>query len=246
MPTIAVNSASPYRTLKDFLDDARGRPNAITLASIGPATPYHLGLQTLQKAAGVSITYVPFAGATPVVNALLGQHVTSMIGSYSNVAGRVEAGRLRVLAVADEKRLAALPNVPTVAETYKGFNIPVWFGVAAPARTPPAAPAGTIGWFKDAMRAPDIVGKLDAQGQYPAVICGDEFGALLRQEYDAAGRVIALVETSKPTDQRLRRGSAHLQFVPAQAGPTQCFSQRSAPLYAGSPAIAVRRDRKFA
>lgn len=188
--TIAVNSASAYRTLKDFLDAARAKPNALTLASIGPATPYHLGLQTLQKAAGVSITYVPFAGATPVVNALLGQHVTAMIGSYSNVAGQVEAGRFRVLAVAAERRLPPLPDVPTVAETYKGFNIPVWFGVAAPAKTPPAALAETIGWFTEAMRAPEIVAKLDLQGLYPAVTCGDEFGVLLRQEYEDVGRVI--------------------------------------------------------
>jgi tripartite-type tricarboxylate transporter receptor subunit TctC len=187
---MAVNSASPYRTLSDFVEAARAKPGELTLASVGPATPYHIGLEQLKKAAGVSITYVPFAGAGPAVNSLLGQHVTSMFGSLSNIAGQLRAGQLRALATATPKRIAALPDVPTFAETYKNFEIDVWFGVAAPGKTPKAAIAELIDWFSEAMRSPEILAKLDAQGLYPAVTCGDAFGAIMRRQYDEYGRII--------------------------------------------------------
>ena len=187
---IAVHATSPYRTLSSLLEAARAKPGEITLASVGPATPYHIGLEQLKKAAGVNITYVPYAGAGPAVTALLGQHVTSFMGSLSNISGQLKAGQLRALAVATSKRIAALPDVPTLTETYKDFEIDVWFGVVVPARTPKDARSELIGWFSEAMRAPDVVAKFDTQGLYPAVTCGDEFGAILRKQYDEYGAVI--------------------------------------------------------
>ena len=138
----------------------------------------------------MNITYVPYAGATPVVAALLGQHVTSMFGSLSNISGQLKANQLRALAVAAPARIAALPDVPTFAESYKGFDVDVWFGVAAPAKTPKAALTELIGWFTEAMQSPDIRAKLDTQGLYPAVSCGEDFGAILRRQYDEYGRTI--------------------------------------------------------
>jgi tripartite-type tricarboxylate transporter receptor subunit TctC len=187
---LAVNSASPYRSLADLVNAARAKPGELTLASVGPATPYQIGLEQLKKAAGVNITYVPYAGATPVVAALLGQHVTSMFGSLSNISGQLKANQLRALAVAGPKRIEALPDVPTFAETYKGFDVDVWFGVAVPAKTPKAAVTELIDWFTQAMQSADIQAKLDTQGLYPAVTCGDDFGTILRRQYDEYGRVI--------------------------------------------------------
>jgi len=187
---LAVNAASPYRTLADFLTAARARPGELTLASVGPATPYHIGLEQLKKAAGVSITYVPFAGAGPVVTALLGQHVTSMFGSLSNISGQLKSGQFRALAVATPERIAALPDVATFAETFKNFDIDVWFGVTTPAKTPKAAHTQLIAWFTEAMRAPETLAKFDALGLYPAVTCGDGFETILRKQYDDYGRII--------------------------------------------------------
>jgi tripartite-type tricarboxylate transporter receptor subunit TctC len=187
---MAVNAASPYRTLADFVNAARLKPGELTLASVGPATPYHIGLEQLKKAAGISVTYVPFAGAGPAVNQLLGQHVTSMLGSLSNIAGQLRGGLLRALAVATPKRIAALPEVPTFAETYKDFEIDVWFGVVAPGKTPKAALAELTGWFSEAMRSPELIAKLDTQGLFPAVTCGEEFTAIMRRQYGEYERVI--------------------------------------------------------
>jgi tripartite-type tricarboxylate transporter receptor subunit TctC len=126
---IMVNADSPYRTLADLIDDARLKPGQLTLASVGPATPIHLGAEMLKRVARVDMTYVPFKGDGPAVTALLGGHVTAMLANFASVSGHISAGKLRALAVGSKNRIAALPDVPTVAESgYKDYEVGVWFG----------------------------------------------------------------------------------------------------------------------
>ena len=113
---IVVNSASPYRTLADLLNAARARPGELTLASIGPGSTFHLGFEMLKRAAKVDMSFIPYPGNAPALNAVLGEHVTSMFGTYSNVAEYLKAGTLRALAVATSTRTEPLPDVPTLAE----------------------------------------------------------------------------------------------------------------------------------
>ena len=99
-PTIiVVNSASPYRTLAEFLDDAHRKPGQITMASIGPASSFQLGFEMLKRAARVDMTFVPYPGNGPALNAVLGQQVTSMFATLANVSEYLKAGKLRALAV---------------------------------------------------------------------------------------------------------------------------------------------------
>ena len=95
---IVVNSASPYRTVTDLLNSARAKPGELTLASAGPASSPHIAFETLKRAAGVNINYIPYQGSTPAVNALLGEHLTSVMASYPNVAELVQTGKLRAIA----------------------------------------------------------------------------------------------------------------------------------------------------
>jgi tripartite-type tricarboxylate transporter receptor subunit TctC len=188
---IVVNSTSPYRTLGDLIDAARLRPGELTLASNGPGSPFHIGLEMLKRAANVDITFVPYPGNAPAVNALLGEHVTSMFGTYSNVAEHLKAGKLRALATAARTRAEALPEVPTVIESgYKDYEVDAWFGAFAPAKTPKETVAQLAGWFTAAMRAPSVKAKLVVQGLYPVGMCGADFGAFLRKQYDDYGRAI--------------------------------------------------------
>jgi tripartite-type tricarboxylate transporter receptor subunit TctC len=113
---IAVNSSSPYRTLADLVSAARAKPGELTMASIGPATANHIGFETFKRAANVNMTFVPFPSSIPAVTALLGEHVTAMVGGSAEVAEQVKAGKLRALATASRTRTALLPEVPTVAE----------------------------------------------------------------------------------------------------------------------------------
>jgi tripartite-type tricarboxylate transporter receptor subunit TctC len=188
---IVVHRSSPYRTLGDLLDDARKRPGQVTVASIGPGSPFHLGVEALKRAAGSELTFVPYTGNALAVNALLGQHVTAMFGTYANVAQQLKAGTLRAIAAGKRSRIEPLPDLPTVAEQgFKDYDVDAWFGVLAPAKTPKDMVTQHAQWFTAAMQVPDAKEKLAAQGLYPVAACGADFAAHLRRQFDDYGRVI--------------------------------------------------------
>src|SRR5262249_51692766 len=99
----AVNSASHYHRLADLLGAARTRPGELTMGASGPLTGFHIALERLKQAANVNITFVPFGGTSPAVNALLGGHVVSALGDYSLFAEHLKAGTLRALATGQRK-----------------------------------------------------------------------------------------------------------------------------------------------
>jgi tripartite-type tricarboxylate transporter receptor subunit TctC len=188
---LVVNSAAPYRTLADLLDAARAKPGGLTLASVGPASLPRIAFERLKRAANVDITFVTYPGAAPAANALLGEHVTSVLISHAAVGEQMKAGKLRALAIATPVRIEALPDVPTVAEAgYAGYEADLWDGVVVPAKTPKETVAEITGWFTSAVQDPETKRKLVAQGLFPAVTCGADFGAIIRKQYEEYGRVI--------------------------------------------------------
>jgi tripartite-type tricarboxylate transporter receptor subunit TctC len=188
---IAVNTASPYRTLGDLLNAARARPGELTVASIGPASALQIAFETLKRAANVDMTFVPYPGVAPSINALLGEHVTSAFASYSTASEQLKAGKLRALATLARTRIELLPEVPTVAESgYKDYELNYWFGALAPAKTPKEKVSQLAGWFTAALQAPEFRAKLSFLGLLPVGICGADFAALLRNQYDDFGQVI--------------------------------------------------------
>jgi tripartite-type tricarboxylate transporter receptor subunit TctC len=188
---IAVNSASPYRTLTDLLDAAHAKPGALTMGASGPLTGFHIGFERLKQAANVEMTFVPFGGTAPAVNALLGEHVTSIFGDYSIVAEHLKAGKLRALATALRTKAEPLPDVPTVAESgFDSYEADIWYGLVVPAKTGREKIVELTNWVVGAMRDLEVRSKFVAVGLYPVVLCGAEFGAHLRGQYEEYGRVI--------------------------------------------------------
>jgi tripartite-type tricarboxylate transporter receptor subunit TctC len=188
---ITVNAAAPYRKLTDLIDAARAKPREITLATLGPGGTFRIGYEKLRRAANVDITFVPYPGITPAVNALLGAHVSSVFSTYSTVSEQVNAGRLRALATGSPTRIGALPEVPTIAESgYPNCEVDQWFGVWAPAKTPKEAVSQVAGWFTAALQTPEIKQKLVAQGLFPVGVCTTAFDSYLRGKYDEYGRAI--------------------------------------------------------
>jgi tripartite-type tricarboxylate transporter receptor subunit TctC len=187
---IAVNSASPYRTLADLIRAARARPGDLTMAST-PAGLGQIGFEMLKRAAGVEMTFVPYAGDAPAVNALLGDHVTSVFFTYSAVAAQVSAGKVRVLTAASRERIGQVPEVPTIAESgYGEIEADSWYGLFAPARTPKAAIARLAGRFTAALDVPEIKAMLAVLAHEPVAMCGAEFAAFLRKKFEEYGRII--------------------------------------------------------
>jgi tripartite-type tricarboxylate transporter receptor subunit TctC len=188
---IVVNGDSPYRTLGDLLNAARAKPGEITMASFGPATAFQIAFEMLKRDADVNMTFLPYPGVAPAINALLGEHVTSVFASYSTASEQLNAGKLRALATAARARIETLPNVPTVAESgYKDYELDYWLGMLAPATTPKEKLSQLAGWFTAALQAPEFKAKLTPLGIFPVGKCGADFAALLRRQYDEFGRVI--------------------------------------------------------
>jgi len=185
---LAVSSESPYRTLNDFINAARAKPGQLTVASF-TATGAHIALEDFKRRAALDITFVPFSGSAPAVTALLGGHVTGMLDNYATMGEHVNAGKLRALVTFSPKRIEELPHIPTTAEA--GYNAYLgWFGLFAPARVSKEAASELAAWATTAMQLPEVKRKLEPLGLYSAKMCGADFAALLREQYNEFGRVI--------------------------------------------------------
>jgi tripartite-type tricarboxylate transporter receptor subunit TctC len=188
---LVVNSASPYRTLAELLEAARAKPGELSMASIGPGSTFQMAFAMFTAAAGVKMTFVPYAGSAPAINAVLGQHVTSGFAGYAVVSEQIKGGMLRPLAVATLKRVDPLPDVPTFDESgFKGLEVDNWFGVIAPAGTPRETVNELAGWFAAALKVPEVKAKLALQGLYPVGLCGAEFAEFARKRYDEYGEAL--------------------------------------------------------
>ena len=187
---IVVNSESPYRTLDELLRAARTRPGELTYGS-APGSVVNVGFEMLAHAAGIRMTFVPFGGTLPAVNALLGGHIDAAMVDYPAAVGQLQAGKLRALAAGSRRRIDAFPAVPTVAESgYKDYELELWYGPFAPARTPTDIIAQLAAWFSRAMQAPEIETKLAMQQISPVVACGADFAGFLRKRSDEFTRGI--------------------------------------------------------
>ena len=185
---IVVNASSPYRTLADLMGAARAKPGEVTMASTGI---FQIAIEMLRRAADAKFTYVPYPGNAPASSALMGDHVTSVFAVYPTVAELIKAGKVRPLAVASRKRIEALPDVPTVIESgFRDYEIEVWLGLMAPAKTPHAALTQIADMFTAALQTPDIKSRLISQDTYPVATCGEDFAAYIRKQHDEIGRAI--------------------------------------------------------
>ncbi|MDQ6916973.1 MAG: tripartite tricarboxylate transporter substrate binding protein [Pseudomonadota bacterium] len=136
-PTVlAVRADSPWKTLQEFVADARKRPGAITYGSSGNYGTMHVPMEMLSGSAGVKLLHVPYTGAGPAVIGLLGGNIDAVASGPSTVIQHVKAGKLRVLASWGDKRLASLPDVPTLSESGYDAVFFQWSGLFAPAGTP--------------------------------------------------------------------------------------------------------------
>lgn len=190
-PLIVVDADSPYRTLADFIDAAHARPGALTYGTIGPATASQVAFEMLERAARLDVTFVPFAGYTPSVQALLAHQVTVAQADLTTLQGQLQTGKLRALATTAAARVPVLPDVPTVIESgYKDVEAEFYGGVVAPANTPRETLAQLVRAFSAAIKAPKIRAKFAELGFVPGGQCGADFGAILHKDYDRYGRTI--------------------------------------------------------
>ena len=176
-PTIlVVRTESPWKTAKEFIEDAKKRPNQISYSSSGIYGTLHMAMELLSQAAGIKLRHVPYAGGGPAVTALLGGHVDALSSGPSVVLPQIKAGKLRALAGWGDKRVAALPDVPTFKELgYPEAEFYIWAGLFAPKGTPEPV----LRTLRDAARAgvadPDFKSAMDKLETPIAFKQGEEF-----------------------------------------------------------------------
>ncbi|HEX4328825.1 MAG TPA: tripartite tricarboxylate transporter substrate binding protein [Burkholderiales bacterium] len=171
---LLVHPKVPVNTMAEFIAYAKAHPDALNYASQGSGTTSHLTAEMFKSMAGIKMTHVPYKGTSPALTDLLAGQVEVMFDNLGVSAQHVRSGKLKALAVGSEKRVASLPNVPTVAEAgLPGFVAVTWFGVVAPPKTPPEIAAKLSAAFAEALKTPEVQHRLadlsaDAVGDTPA------------------------------------------------------------------------------
>ena len=133
---MAVHSDVPAKSVAELVAYAKANPGKVQFGSSGVASPHHLAGELLKLKTGIDIVHVPYRGGALSANDLAGGHIAMAFLSYSSVAALIPTGKVRVLAVVEKTRYAALPDVPTIGETIPGFEMSSWLGFFAPAGTP--------------------------------------------------------------------------------------------------------------
>jgi tripartite-type tricarboxylate transporter receptor subunit TctC len=188
-PTIlVVRAESPWKTAQEFVEDARKRPGQISYSSSGIYGTLHMAMELLSHAAGIKLRHIPTAGAGPALNAILGGHVDALASGPAVVLPHVKAGKLRALAGWGDKRVAALPDVPTFKELgYPDAEFYIWAGLFAPRGTPEPVLARLREGTRAAVAEPEFKAAMDKLETPIAFKQGDEF----QRFFDADARRLA-------------------------------------------------------
>ena len=188
---LVVNASSPIRTLKDLVAAAQDRPGQLTYSSGGNGSAAHITFESLKLRARIFMLHIPYRGTAPSVTDVIAGQVDCTFTGAPAVIAHVRSGRLRALAVSSPQRLAALPDVPTVAESgYPGFEADQWYGLVAPAGTPAALVARINAEVNKALALPDVVQQLNAEGATPMPSPPQAFGELIRREIPRWAEVV--------------------------------------------------------
>jgi tripartite-type tricarboxylate transporter receptor subunit TctC len=191
VPELLVAATSlPAKDLKELIALARAKPGTLNYASSGPGGMPHLAGELLKVAAKVDIVHVPYKGAAPAVNDLLGQQVQMAFFDLPVLMPHVEAGKLKAIAVGSRERAPSLKNVPTTAELgYPQVVAENWYGMVAPIATPPAIIARLNQATVEALRDPGVKEKLSSQGLTLVGDTPEQFTAYIRAEIEKWAKV---------------------------------------------------------
>jgi tripartite-type tricarboxylate transporter receptor subunit TctC len=190
-PTIvALPNSSPAKTVPDFIAYAKSSPGR-TFGTPGHGTGPHLAGELFKRIAGIELQHVPYRGAAPGLNDLIPGRIDSFFNNIAPVVPLMNQGQVRGLAVTTAKRSAAAPEVPTIAESgLPGFDVPGWYAIFVPAKSPPEIVAKMNADIQTALAEPGVKGKLDALGLFVGGSTPDALGTYLKTETEKWGPII--------------------------------------------------------
>lgn len=187
---MVVPPSVPARTVKEFIALAKAAPGQMSYASVGVGTPQHLGGELFKLRAGVDLIHVPFRGATAAIPDVLAGRVHMFIGAINSLLPLIKEGKLNALAAAGARRIPSLPDVPTMAETFPGFEVGSAVGLVAPAGTPAAIVEALNRACTEIIATPGFHQRMAAIGVEVLGTTPAEYAKIIGTEYDKWGKVV--------------------------------------------------------
>ena len=187
---LVVNPNLPVKSVKELIVLAQRSPGTMTYASAGAGSPAHLAHELLNRSGKVAMVHVPYKGSAPALVDLLGGHVFTYFSGMPPAMPHVRAGKLRGLAVSTAQRSQAAPEIPAVAETISGFDVPTWFSLLAPAGTPRDIVLKLNAEAVKSLNDPSVKPKLAALGAETSSMGADEVATYLEREVAKYARIV--------------------------------------------------------
>jgi len=188
---VTVNPQVPAKNLKELLDLARAKPGTINYGSAGNGSAGHLAFEYLKQVSQTDFVHIPYKGTGPMMTDLIAGQTQATFTGAPPLIPQIKQGKLRALAVGSAKRIPSLPDVPTVAESgYPGFETSQWYGILAPAATPPEVVKKLSAEIAKAMKRPEVHDRLAADGTVLIGSTPEEFAAHIRKEMKHWGEVV--------------------------------------------------------
>lgn len=187
---LSVAPDFPAKNFAEFIEYSKANPNAVFYGSSGVATTTHLAGEMMVQGLGAKLTHVPFKGSPEVFAALLGGEIQAYFDLYGSAKANIESGAIRPIAVSGLKKLEALPELPTIAETIPGYNVLAWTGFAAPKGTPKEVTDKLATELRAVMNSPELQQKYAELGVEPGGNSPEEFTKFVSEQYDMWGKTV--------------------------------------------------------
>jgi tripartite-type tricarboxylate transporter receptor subunit TctC len=185
-----VHPAVPANNVAEFIAFAKANPGKINFASGGVGTSPHLSGELLKTMTGINLVHVPYRGTAPALSDLLAGQVQVLFDNIPGSIGHIRSGKVRALGVTGSKRVAAIPEVPTIGETVPGYDVSIWYGIAAPRGTPPEIVAKLNQAVNAVLADPKLQARLAELGGEPMPTTPAQFGKLVAEETERWGKLI--------------------------------------------------------
>ena len=191
---LVVNQASPYKTLKDVIAASKAKTGGLSSASAGTGTSQHLALELLAFKSGVKFTHIPYKGSGPAIQDVIGGQVDMMFDTTVVAGPHIQSGKLRAIAVTSAKRLASMPDVPTVAESgvpgLQDFEVVSWQAIFVPSGTPGPVVDRLHTEIRKILATPEMQDKLKGFGMEPTDLSTAQIAAFQKAEVEKWAQVI--------------------------------------------------------
>ncbi len=189
---LVIYPGIPARTMKEFIDYAKANPDKLSYASTGSGTSPHLSMELLKSMAQIDLAHVPYKGGAPALTDLIGGQVIAQFIGLPVAVPHIASGKLRALAVTSRKRATAAPTIPTVGETFPGYEMDPWFGMLGPAGMPQDVAMKLQREVARILFAPEMKDHLNSLGAEPAATKPAEFAAHIKTEIARYAQVVKI------------------------------------------------------